>query len=322
KADAPLRVASYNVRCHNCTLYNEEQPWRVRRDYVAATINDADPDVVSLQEAQQSRLLDDSSTTQFEDLRTVLNSGLDGAPWALTNGNRYNCVKSTSATNCVYADQGASNGTRIVYRADRLVLNSQGSQRLPQLTDSSYERYVVWAFFKQKSTGKKFLFAAIHLEPGNDPSGSDAYAQNRRVQAQAALDKLTELNTAGLPIVLAGDASASRADRDGLTGERSNPPYEVFTAGGLVDPLGNVSTAAPVNAPVEVRIHTDYNSVNKFERTARKYSGVNGAYNDYIFTTPMRVSEWETVVKLDETGCFVGVIPSDHNLIRATVWLP
>ena len=36
----------------------------------------------------------------------------------------------------------------------------------------------------------------------------------------------------------------------------------------------------------------------------------------------MRVEEYEVVMKLDANGRFVGVIPSDHNLIRATVYLP
>jgi len=37
----------------------------------------------------------------------------------------------------------------------------------------------------------------------------------------------------------------------------------------------------------------------------------------------MYVSEYEQVVHVDLlTGEFVGVIPSDHNLIRASLWLP
>jgi hypothetical protein len=36
----------------------------------------------------------------------------------------------------------------------------------------------------------------------------------------------------------------------------------------------------------------------------------------------MRVSEYEVVAKLDGSGRFVGTIPSDHNMIRATIYLP
>jgi hypothetical protein len=36
----------------------------------------------------------------------------------------------------------------------------------------------------------------------------------------------------------------------------------------------------------------------------------------------MRVAEWETVARLDRSGRFIGTIPSDHNMIRLTVYLP
>jgi hypothetical protein len=36
----------------------------------------------------------------------------------------------------------------------------------------------------------------------------------------------------------------------------------------------------------------------------------------------MRVSEWETAMTLNPDGSYAGIIPSDHHLLRATVWLP
>jgi hypothetical protein len=49
---------------------------------------------------------------------------------------------------------------------------------------------------------------------------------------------------------------------------------------------------------------------------------MNGTYIDYIFSTPMRVLEYETVVDLDASGQFRGGPPSDHNMLRAVVGLP
>ena len=49
---------------------------------------------------------------------------------------------------------------------------------------------------------------------------------------------------------------------------------------------------------------------------------LNGTYLDYIFTTRMRVTEWETVADIRADGTFRTPPPSDHNLIRATVLLP
>lgn len=347
-AEAGLRVASYNIHCHTCSPSiadpaANDQPWTVRRDYVIDAIRKADPDVVALQEAQQSWLDDPNDSgsekldlSQFEDLTERLST-----PWELTNKNRNNCVKSKTPTDCVYADQGASNGTKVIFNSARLVLKRQGSTLLPAASSDNpgwtdpdpYPRWVAWAVFQQRSTGKQFLFADIHLEPRNDDStenpypGTTFFGNIRRAQSVAALTRLSELDSGGLPIVLAGDAASSRTEFGG------NLPYPILTTQ-LVDPLGGTSYTAPATAPAETRINIAFNSVNKYDRVARRYTpygqaydaaknnAYNGAYNDYILTSPMRISEFEQVANVDSLGNFIGVIPSDHNLIRATLWLP
>ena len=48
----------------------------------------------------------------------------------------------------------------------------------------------------------------------------------------------------------------------------------------------------------------------------------NGSYIDYILTSKMRVSQWETVANIDSAGNFTGIVPSDHNMLVAKVGLP
>ncbi len=314
----PLVVASYNIRCHNCSSgLAEEKPWSTRRTVVAAAIAKANPDVVGLQEAQQSWLVkadgSKQNKSQFEDLLDLL-----GSPWALTNPARNNCVKSTTPTGCVYADQGASNGTKIIYRTDRLKRIDSGTVKLTPLTASSYDRYLAWAIFEQRATGQQFFFANTHLEPLNDSAGQTVYHDHRAQQARDLLAAIRAKNPASLPVVLAGDLASSRADNP------TNSPYDVLTAGGLIDPLGNVKgVTTPVKPTVETRINTNYYSFNGWARIARRTTTqVNGVYVDYILTSPMRVSAWETVVDVDAQNKFIGVIPSDHNMLKATVWLP
>lgn len=365
--DAGLRLASYNVMCdtHTCSSKSAEaaQPWTVRRDYVVNTINQADPDVVSLQEARQSKL-DGSEVVQFNDLVGLLKS-----PWALTNTNRYNCSNPNSNA-CLnpdgtkkdanYTDQGAADDVRIAYRTDRIKLlkdsngaTRQGSVRLPAtpidnpgwIDPSPRPRYMAWAFLQQRSTGKKFLMIDVHLEPRNDSdispdsgcgtSANPICGKIRLAQAQRVAQEIARLNTEGLPVVMAGDVSSSRAEPG------TNLPYTALIGSGLVDPLRPVTDSgtqyytAAAGAPAETRTNIAFNSVNQYERAARCYNcrvdGVfdatrvnsyNGAYNDYILTSPMRISEFEQVVNVDSLGNFIGVIPSDHNLIRATLWLP
>lgn len=355
---AALRVASYNVMCHTCSAKSSvtTEPWTVRREAVVSTISQADPDVVAIQEARQSWLDDPKDAgdkklnrSQFEDLLNHL-----GAPWALTNKARNNCVKSTTPTGCVYADQGAADDVRIAYRTDRIKLlkdssgaTMQGSLLLPAGSTSDKARYLAWAFLQQKSTGKKFLFADVHLEPRNDSdtspdsgcgtSANPICGRIREAQAQAAVAKLAALNTENLPVVFAGDVSSSRAEAGG------NLPYEALLASSLklVDPLRLADNRRPnyvasTSAPAETRLNIAFNSVNQYELAARCYkcrvdgvfdpsrvNSYNGAYNDYILVSSrVRVSEFAQVVNVDADGNFIGVIPSDHNLIRATLWLP
>lgn len=315
----PLRVGSFNVKCANCySALPEELPWSGRRSAVIASIKSQKLDVLGLQEASQAWLKDSAGrpvdVSQFEDLVAGL-----GSPWKLTNAKRNNCVKDKTPTGCVYADQGASKGTKIVYNSASVELISAGSQRLHWEDRANNERYVVWAVLRQRSTGTRFFFANTHLEAQADELGATKNYEVRRRQAAEVAATIKARNTGKLPVIVVGDLNSHKWTKP------SNGPYDVLRNAGYVDPLGNTynSTTTAPGATVERRIRTSLNSFNGFARVAPvRPTWINGTYLDYIFTTPMRVSEWETVAQLDASGRFVGVIPSDHNLIRATVWLP
>lgn len=286
----PLRVATFNVLCENCS--KGKASWAKRRGAVVAAIKGQDPDVIGLQEASQGRI--PGGGTQYQDIVRRL-----GAPYRLTDARR-----------------GASLAVRIVYNSDRVELIKKGSSFLPK---GKSKRAATWAIFEQKSTGERFFFLSTHLEPTNDKKGSRKYYNVRRRQAKAVVEIIRRNNPDGLPVIAVGDFNSTKWDKP------SNAPYDIMQAAGYKDPLGNgyrTRGAAP-GAFVERRIHTSYASYNMYKRKARNFPGhVNGSNPDYIFVSPMRVSEYETVVKVDSAGRWVGVIPSDHNLLRATVWLP
>jgi endonuclease/exonuclease/phosphatase family metal-dependent hydrolase len=312
-APAPLRVASYNIR--NANSYegkHNEKRWEDRRAAVVDTIQGQDLDVLAVQEATQGLLHDEASAgrkvTQFDDLVDRL-----GGSWRVTNATRYNCVKDTSSKRCTYADKGASEGQRILYDDSRVELVAQGSKLLP-VPAGKGDNYMTWAELRQRSTGRRFLLSNLHTV-GKD---EDHEVKNR--QATIARDELEAHNPDGLPMIAVGDWNSSRFERP------SNGPYDVYRAAGFVDPLGGAyrtTTTAP-HATVEHRVNTWLNSSNPdWKRKAPGHARwVNGSYIDYILTTRMRVSEWETVADLTRKGAIVGTIPSDHQMVRATVWLP
>ena len=314
---AGLRVGSYNVRCANCTSDRPyERPWSKRRDEVAAAIKAERLDVLGLQEASQAWLKngdgDKVDLSQFEDLRNAL-----GGSWRLANANRNNCIRAKSPSKCAKKDQGASQGTKIVYDASRVVLLRQGSKALPSAAKSN-PRFVAWAEFRQRSTGKRFFFADAHLE--NKASNNTL----RIKEAKALADEVKKRNTTRLPTLIVGDMNSHKNTRP------SNGVYDVLVGQrGYVDPLGNTwhskdkAGQRAKTQTVEKRVGTWLSSWNDFQRTAKgDRARLNGTYLDYIFTTKMRVTEWETVADIKADGTFRTPPPSDHNLIRATVLLP
>jgi endonuclease/exonuclease/phosphatase family metal-dependent hydrolase len=313
KGSKPLTIASFNVRCANCyKRQNLERPWSERRGAVVASILERKPDVIGIQEASQGWLVSGGkkiSLAQFEDLRNRLRSG--GTPYEVTNPHRNNCVKSTTPSSCRYQDRGASKGTKVFFNTATVKLISQGSQKLPQCSGCN-ERYVAWAVLEQKSTGQRFFFADTHLEP---------YSQYtlRKSQSQAMMREIELRRPSRTPAFVVGDFNSTRYATP------TNAPYDEVVSHGFVDPLGHTYKSPKISskATVEKRIRAHYNSHNNFIRTVPHFkTNENGSNMDYIFTTPMRTLEWETVLDLDSSGKLAGTIPSDHNMIVAKVLLP
>ena len=317
----PLTVASYNVMCANCTAESDTNtnalPWSERRSAVVANIKSRMPDIIGVQEASQGWLNEPGQTgglSQFEDLLQRLKDA--GANYAISNNKRNNCVDSTTPTNCVYADQGASQGTRIYYNPATVELVKTGTKALPLASVPENPRFFAWAIAKQKSTGKLFFFGDTHLST----SKADGFYELRKQQAEAIVSVIKQENVAGLPVLMTGDLNSSKWQKP------SNAPYDVFTNFGLVDPLGNDywEDFPSMAATAEKRINAYLDSWNGFASVAPGVDNksANGSYIDYILTSKMRVSQWETVANIDSAGNFTGIIPSDHNMLVAKVGLP
>ena len=189
---------------------------------------------------------------------------------------------------------------------------SQGSKKLPQCSGCN-ERYVAWAVLEQKASGVKFFFATTHIEHGSQ------YYSLRKSQTSVMMDEIEKRKPSGMPAFVAGDFNSSRYATP------TNAPYDEVVSHGFIDPLGQTYKSPKISskATAEKRIRANYNSLNNFIRTVPHFaSNENGSNLDYIFTTRMRTTAWETVLDLDSSGKLSGTIPSDHNMIVAKVVLP
>lgn len=313
----PLSVASYNIKCANCSS-GDEVSWAERKDAVVAAIKNSKVDIVGMQEASQGWLKDANGNqinlSQFEDLRNGLVA--DGGTWALTNDKRNNCENSGTPTNCVYKYQGASQGTRIVYNTSTMELRNSGSKLLPTIANASNTRYMAWGEFTQKSTGNRVFFVDTHLEPGS----GEGYYDVRKKQAETIVAEIKAKNVENLPVIVVGDMNSSK------WAVPTNAPYDTFTAAGYLDPIGNTyaETLPSGTGFAESVINANYGTFNGYtaHSTGTKPAGSYGSHIDYIFTSRMRMPEWKMNLNLDANGDLAGIIPSDHNMISAKVELP
>ncbi|MGZ5367876.1 MAG: fibronectin type III domain-containing protein [Aeromicrobium sp.] len=289
--DVPMRVASYNIRCHSCG----GPSWGQRRGPVVNTIAGQSPDVIGLQEAAQSRP-SGFSTSQFEDVRALLTS----------TGTEYRVTQPAI---------GASQGTRILYKPSKVSLLDAGSVRYGSQKSGQNPRYMAWAVFRQRATGQEFYFVSTHLQPGKDSGAVGA----RNSQIRQLASTVASMNTKKHPVIAVGDFNDFQYAKFYV--------QSFMRQAGYIDPLGvqNRSRTPAGWAPVEKRIHTNYDSYNDSARRAKigtANPAFNGTYLDYIFVTKMKVKSYENVINIDGSGNFRGVIPSDHNMQRADVVLP
>ncbi|MEO6471334.1 MAG: fibronectin type III domain-containing protein [Aeromicrobium sp.] len=287
----PLRVISYNVRCHSCG----GPSWGQRRPVLVQAIAAQNPDVIGVQEALQSRP-PGSGHSQFEDLRAALSA----------TGTEYRVTQTQLES---------SKGSKIYYKPSKVTLLKAGSVRYGTQLGGRNPRYFAWAIFRQRATGQDFIFTSTQLEHGRGSTESRV----RLGQTRQLISAVASLNKAKLPAILVGDYNDYQYLQFAVQPMMHNAGY--------IDPLGiqNRSRTPAPWASAEKRINTNFDSFNDGRRHASVRTGnpnLNGTYLDYIFTTPMRVPEFENVVNIDGNGNFKGTIPSDHNMMRADVVLP
>jgi endonuclease/exonuclease/phosphatase family metal-dependent hydrolase len=282
-------VPGFTVASYNILKTGSGPSWTKRRAALASNILAAAPDVLGAQEALQTKVsgVKGSSVPQWQDLLDLL-------------GSKYKAVSTKN-----------SQGTRLIYNSSRFSLVKADAKGLT--TIGTYTRYAVWAILQDKISGKQGFFVSTHLEPGSNTS---AAAKAARKQQAAEILALAKAQAGDLPVIVVGDLNSSRASTT------TNGAYQTLRAGGLIDPLGNADDTWFSSDPgiAEHRIDVEYNAFNALERRARRTAYEVGTSVDQILvSSDLRVAQRQTVVSLDRDRKFVGTIPSDHNMITATI---
>lgn len=312
-----VRVGSFNVSGVNgdSRASGEHRTWRERRPVVVSQILATKLDVVGLQEANQSTIYKanlDYGDNQYMDLKGALNA--NGGNYALTNKYAYNCVNPKSTYNCVYQDRDAANDNRILYDTDTVSMVSQGAVKFATQTAGKNTRYLVWAIFRAKNTGKKFFFTTTHLDPYS--------IDTREAQWSELISKTNELK-GSLPVVSVGDFNTSKFS------DYAGPYLAAMKNNGYGDVVNQQFNSNVLAQPRSETLRRAWvGSFNGYRRDVASYGYEDdrtkiGNGIDWIFATnTVRVKAWEVVVTMNTTTLQVkGVIPSDHALVRATLVL-
>ena len=312
-----VRAGSYNVVSVSLDGTDPDmRPWKERRAGVLANILGENLDVLGLQEANhgtsfQSRLV--TGTTQFDDILQGLRAG--GQNYAITNPYSANCVNASTTYNCVPQSRGVSGSDRIMFNADRVSMVSQGGYAFPTQMAGGAPKNLTYAVLQVKHTGDRFLFVSTHLESRD---ATVRYAQWREL-----ITKVTQVK-GSLPVVTVGDFNMQKFDPKAATwlpAMKSAGMGDVLNQEYAVNPGRGVRAQHLVNGWINSFNHLSRDVADFGYEDDRAKTGNN---IDYVFATnSLLVKEWKMVLTYDPATLQVpGVLPSDHNMVRATVTLP
>ncbi|MET0447028.1 MAG: endonuclease/exonuclease/phosphatase family protein [Aeromicrobium sp.] len=317
KSDAKVSVATFNV----CAAAANCRGWTKKRENaIVKRILAAKADVVAVQEitgkadklaerlrpygfahyTQRVRKLDEAI---YYRTRTMSMAVADNAVQAC-EVEPYSGVEDTStwrfprhldvATQRWYAFQGSSWVTeQPVCRPRRLAVEREG--RIGSPTGAT----AAWAALRLKKTGKTYMFVSAHLSYG--PTSKLARQRGRETRQLISSAK----RVAGdLPIIFMGDFNSYRGASD-------DSPRQEMARQGWVDTFDNSTTYT--------RPYVSSSSGWGSQVRTLKYWG--GHIDRIFIRTSMGSGNWKIVAKVKKRR-YVGTRASDHNLVRATIYLP
>jgi endonuclease/exonuclease/phosphatase family metal-dependent hydrolase len=277
-----VSVATFNV----CAIAPHCGRWKPREKAIVRQILDADADVVALQEV--TRRADDLARRLRRHgyaLHTPTTSGLDEAIFYRTDKLAATVPAMTSSA-CDPAVEPICDTPAPV--ADRYgkIWTRHGAT-------------AAWAELRLLSTGTTYVFVSTHLTHADTRfSAARRHTETRRIVAAA------RRIAGGSTIVFMGDFNSYRGLR------RDSPRVEMARQGWYDAYDGSATYSHPYI--------TSYNGYRKTITTLPYWGG----HIDRIFIDRSVGSTHWRVVARTRKGRYVGTRASDHNPVRATLYLP
>jgi endonuclease/exonuclease/phosphatase family metal-dependent hydrolase len=162
------------------------------------------------------------------------------------------------------------------------------------------QRWAAHQVLENVQTGARFLMVAPHLEVGDGRK----FDNMRKAETKSLLSQAQAfVANDPMPVVYAGDFNSDPDKRHAY-----NAPSMVMSAAHIDDAFDVAQS----------HHNARYNSANGYYRRPP----VTGYRIDYIYAPPgVAVKSWRLIIDLKH-GRFVGVIPSDHNPVMATLEIP
>ncbi|MCM8567990.1 endonuclease/exonuclease/phosphatase family protein [Gramella jeungdoensis] len=171
-------VAQVNLMTYNIKYANEndgDNSWSKRKDFITNQLKFYEPDIFGVQEAVLGQL--NHFTSQLNGYEFI-GEGRDGGDEGEFSAILYKIGKFDVLISGTF------------WLAKDITKPSKG-------WDAAFPRICTYALFEEKGSGKKFWVFNTHF----DHRGKKA----RRESAKLILNKIEQINTAGLPAILMGD---------------------------------------------------------------------------------------------------------------------
>lgn len=248
-----IKAMSFNIRYDNPE--DGKQNWHHRKENVVRMINFYDLDIIGMQEVLVSQL-----------------------NYLKVNLKQYNTVG-------VGREDGKEKGefAPIFYREDRFEVLKSGTfwlsetpEKVSKGWDASLERIATWAVFKDKATGKEFIFMNTHF----DHIGDIARLESAKLLKQRSIELAGDL-----PLILSGDfnlvpeseAIKTLIEPDGANTLFNASSVASFTYG------PNWTSSGFDNRPFQARKVIDYIFVKGVEKVNR-YAVFSEMLNDIFLS--------------------------------------